>query len=96
MTIKDYIDKIVSIGYEWAEHELSGNKGIAIRKDDNKIFVSYKGIERQGWDTLKRGIPNLTHMTRIVGYYSQVNNWNPSKLGELKDRQAGDYVIQNG
>ncbi len=27
-------------------------------------------------------------MTRIVGYYSRVNNWNKSKLGELEDRRA--------
>ncbi len=27
-------------------------------------------------------------MTRIVGYYSRINNWNKSKLGELGDRQA--------
>lgn len=27
-------------------------------------------------------------MTRIVGYYSRINNWNKSKLGELGDRRA--------
>jgi len=32
-------------------------------------------------------------VTRIVGYYSRVNNWNKSKLGELKDRQAGNYSV---
>jgi len=26
-------------------------------------------------------------VTRIVGYYSRVNNWNKSKLGELEDRR---------
>ncbi|MBU0650545.1 anaerobic ribonucleoside-triphosphate reductase [bacterium] len=30
-------------------------------------------------------------MTRIVGYFSQVHNWNISKKGELKDRHKGDY-----
>ena len=34
----------------------------------------------------------LIHMTRIVGYYSRVNNWNKSKLAELKDRQKGQYA----
>ena len=39
------------------------------------------------------GRPILTHMTRIVGYYSIVNkSWNRSKLAELKDRQIGDYT----
>ena len=30
-------------------------------------------------------------VTRIVGYYSRVNNWNSSKIGELRDRRAGNY-----
>ncbi len=32
-------------------------------------------------------------ITRIVGYYSRINNWNKSKIGELKDRQKGQYAI---
>lgn len=30
-------------------------------------------------------------VTRIVGYYSRVQNWNASKIGELRDRRAGNY-----
>jgi hypothetical protein len=30
-------------------------------------------------------------VTRIVGYYSRVGNWNKSKVGELRDRQNGRY-----
>jgi hypothetical protein len=30
-------------------------------------------------------------VTRIVGYYSRVDNWNKSKIGELRDRQNGRY-----
>ncbi|NQT86306.1 anaerobic ribonucleoside-triphosphate reductase, partial [bacterium] len=32
-------------------------------------------------------------MTRIVGYYSRISNWNKSKIGELRDRQAGTYAL---
>ena len=32
-------------------------------------------------------------MTRIVGYFSRVANWNKSKLGELHDRQRGNYSV---
>jgi ribonucleoside-triphosphate reductase len=32
-------------------------------------------------------------VTRIVGYYSRINNWNKSKLGELKDRHRGNYRV---
>jgi hypothetical protein len=32
-------------------------------------------------------------VTRIVGYYSRTNNWNKSKIGELRDRAKGSYGI---
>lgn len=32
-------------------------------------------------------------VSRIVGYYSRINNWNKSKLGELRDRRLGNYSI---
>jgi len=32
-------------------------------------------------------------MTRVVGYFSRVHNWNKSKVGELKDRQRGNYSV---
>ncbi len=38
----------------------------------------------------KSAIP-MHNVTRIVGYYSRVHNWNKSKIGELRDRQHGRY-----
>ncbi len=35
----------------------------------------------------------LNGITRIVGYYSRVNNWNKSKVGELRDRAKGTYGL---
>lgn len=32
-------------------------------------------------------------VTRIVGYYSKIKNWNKNKIGELKDRKSGNYTI---
>jgi len=32
-------------------------------------------------------------LTRIVGYFSRIRNWNKSKLGELKDRHRGNYHV---
>ncbi|MCK4648866.1 anaerobic ribonucleoside-triphosphate reductase, partial [bacterium] len=37
--------------------------------------------------------PDVYGITRIVGYFSRVSNWNQSKLGELADRHSGDYRI---
>jgi len=51
------------------------------------------------WDTLesilvgKREPDVLYHMTRVVGYFSRVSNFNSSKVAELADRQKGNYAI---
>lgn len=37
----------------------------------------------------------LNGITRIVGYFSRINNWNKSKIGELRERRGGDYSIGN-
>ena len=36
---------------------------------------------------------DVSGITRIVGYYSRIANWNKSKLGELKDRHRGNYSV---
>ena len=36
-----------------------------------------------------RNAIELEGVTRIVGYYSRVNNWNASKVGEQRDRIKG-------
>lgn len=35
----------------------------------------------------------LHGITRIVGYYSRINNWNLSKRSELVDRHKGAYSV---
>lgn len=35
----------------------------------------------------------LNGITRIVGYYSRVTNWNKSKIGELRNRANGSYGL---
>ena len=35
-------------------------------------------------------------VTRVVGYFSRITNWNRSKLGELKARQRGQYAVGAG
>jgi ribonucleoside-triphosphate reductase len=39
------------------------------------------------------GSAEVYGITRIVGYFSRISNWNKSKLGELKDRHRGDYAV---
>ena len=43
---------------------------------------------------LKTGeLIRLHGVTRIVGYYSRIQNWNKSKIGELQDRHKGNYGV---
>jgi ribonucleoside-triphosphate reductase len=39
------------------------------------------------------GSKDVYGITRIVGYFSRISNWNKSKLGELKDRRRGNYSV---
>ncbi len=40
------------------------------------------------------GSTDVYGVTRIVGYFSRISNWNKSKIGELKDRRKGNYRIE--
>jgi len=49
-------------------------------------------IQRGSGDSCpKCGSADVYTVTRIVGYYSRVSNWNKSKLAELRDRRSGNY-----
>ncbi len=39
------------------------------------------------------GSTNVYGMSRVVGYYSKIENWNKSKKAEFKDRQKGNYTV---
>jgi hypothetical protein len=58
----------------------------------SKLAVPLHEILDHEWDELeavligKRRSRVLTHITRIVGYYSATHNWNRSKIAELNDR----------
>ncbi len=38
---------------------------------------------------------NVYGMSRVVGYYSIIENWNDSKKAELRDRQNGSYKLSS-
>ncbi len=41
----------------------------------------------------KCGSKNVYGISRVVGYFSRINNWNKSKQAEFKSRQKGNYDI---
>jgi hypothetical protein len=69
-------------------------------------MVNTRHLPDTTWDELRpillglREPTALHHITRVCGYFSRVENWNPSKVGELADRQAGQaggaYSVANG
>ena len=74
-------------GIEGAYVEVSIEEVIRKVTDAEKAqeFISVIQNERKGIV--------LEGVTRIVGYYSRVNNWNKSKVGELRDRAKGSYGL---
>ena len=67
-----------------------------------KHALTIRTVLENTWEELeavllgKRTPKVMIHLTRIVGYYSRVQNWNRSKLAELKDRRRGQYAPPEG
>ena len=64
-----------------------------------KTLLALNTLEDSDWETIKSVLVGerepgvLRHMSRVVGYYSNAENWNPSKVGELHDRHKGNYGV---
>ncbi|MBD3310269.1 hypothetical protein GF351_03560 [Candidatus Woesearchaeota archaeon] len=41
------------------------------------------------------GSKNVYGISRVVGYFSRIDNWNASKTAEFKDRQKGSYGLSD-
>jgi hypothetical protein len=96
MTKEELINKVEMNGFWWAENE----DGFFVKWPEGPkkeiVKVDLDKLKSLKWPTIKRFLydgRNVSHMTRVVGYYSKTENWNKSKLGELKDRQDGEYSI---
>ena len=99
MIVSDFIDTCVDKGYGWYEGEQDGKNGffVGCEKLGTAVHFTIEAIKNNEWPILERGIKqgrDVHHMTRIVGYYSRVENWNKSKKAELNDRQKGNYKIE--
>jgi hypothetical protein len=74
-------------GIEGAYVEVSIDEIVQKVTDTDKVQEFIKVIQNDRKPIVLNGI------TRIVGYYSRVNNWNKSKVGELRDRANGSYGL---
>ena len=100
MKIEDFINTCVDEGYAWRKGEHQGKDGyfVGCERLDTTAHFTPQAIENNDWPTLRSQIiqgKDVRQVTRIVGYFSRVGNWNKSKLGELKDRHAGDYRVNS-
>jgi len=103
MTGRDFFDNVQKHdGLEWlgVSEPLSGEDEALVCHTETGIkhAVTVSSILDHTWTELsevmlgKREPRVMIHLTRIVGYYSRVQNWNRSKLAELDDRHNGDYA----
>lgn len=74
-------------GIEGAYVEVSIDEIVKKVTDTDKAQEFVKVIQNDRKPIVLNGI------TRIVGYYSRVTNWNKSKVGELRDRANGSYGL---
>lgn len=79
--------------YDKTEGEEGAYVEVSIDEVLRKIIDSDKAQEFIQVIQNDRASIVLNGITRIVGYYSRVNNWNKSKVGELRDRATGRYGL---
>ena len=101
MTPDELIEHALGVGMEWAEGQHDGAQGVFLHwpnpndpDDDECSFIPLADLPHMEWDPLYLTVVhgrNVRHVSRVVGYFSRIGNWNRSKHGELKDRQRGDY-----
>ena len=103
MTLTEFADCCDGEAIFWECGEHDGNEVVRVRVErlerDGKsewACLTAQCIYDNEWQRLRRAIKHgrdVYGVTRIVGYYSRTTNWNPSKVGELRDRQKGTYAV---
>jgi len=104
LTEQELRDGCCNNSIDVADGETDGNKGwfLRWRSRDTKVDdteISFLEADQLDGLTIGKVVSAVVHgryvkhVSRIVGYFSRVDNWNPSKRGELKDRQAGNYRV---
>lgn len=78
---KSIMNLIEKTYYNTQAAQVTISPEFTICNDCNKVELGLKD------NCTSCGSENIYGITRIVGYYSKINNWNKSKLGELADRR---------
>ena len=99
MTSQEFVDKLKKSDEFEMKDELKDSYIILNKKTEKKYKVSKEFFSEMDWDNIYSVLQGrepiiMDGITRIVGYFSRISNWNKSKLGELADRREGNYRIQ--
>ncbi len=99
MTLDDFFDAVE----QHPDLEGVGVEGTALlvgyKPRCVKTRLEAQAVRDYSWEELepvltgKKEAHQLNHVTRVVGYFSRIENWNKSRQGELKDRHNGNYAI---
>jgi len=88
------------IGIDQGNDSVSPGVVIGNNEMNVSIRIPIEAIEKAEWKDIedvllcKREPAVLQHTTRVVGYFSRIENWNKSKQGEHKDRKKGEYKVE--
>ena len=98
MKVDVFINACLDRGYAWSRGVHEGEDGyfIGCERLDTAAHFTARAIEENEWPILERQITqgkDVYHVARVVGYYSRIENWNKSKLGELEGRHKGEYKV---
>lgn len=99
MNIDEFINTCLDNDYTWSEGKQDEKDGyfIGCERLDTVAHFTPEAIENNDWPKLQQQIiqgKDVYHVSRIVGYFSRIENWNKSKHGELEDRHKGDYKVK--
>ncbi len=99
MTKQEFLDKINESKEQFEILEENEKCFFVLNKKTDKKYEIRKDIlESTDYENLisvlsGRDAVVVDGITRIVGYFSKISNWNKSKIGELDDRRKGNYKI---
>jgi ribonucleoside-triphosphate reductase (formate) len=74
--------------------QLTISPEFTVCRDCGKVSRGYQATGEEEVPTCSYcGSKNVYGISRIVGYFSQIDNWNKSKTAEFRDRQKGNYKV---
>jgi hypothetical protein len=98
MTVEAFKAMVKELGGVLRRHETA--RAYAVEMPDGRLYtILDEALDRNAPEDIRSVLAGereprvLRHMSRIVGYFSVIENWNQSKVGELRARRRGNYDV---